>query len=107
MISFAGGRGGRRGNVANVNCSPDRLVQAAGDFGRTARVPMLWLYTQNDSFFDPALSGRMADAYRKAGGALQYVLLPPFGQDGHQLFAARNGVATWSPPVQAFLDRMR
>ena len=106
MINFAGGRG-KRSSLPNVNCSPDKLVQAAGEFGRSARVPMLWIYTQNDSYFDPGLSGRMAEAYRKAGGNVQYVLLPAFGQDGHALFRAGNGAAVWSAPVQTFLDRMR
>jgi dienelactone hydrolase len=106
MINFAGGRG-KRSNVPNVNCSPNKLVQAVGVFGRSARVPMLWIYTQNDSYFDPGLSGRMAEAYRKAGGNVQYVLLPAFGQDGHALFRSGNGATVWSAPVQAFLDRMR
>jgi dienelactone hydrolase len=105
MVNFAGGRGGRRGNLANNNCSPDKLVKAAGVFGRTARVPALWIYTRNDSFFDPGLSKRMAAAYEQAGGMLEYRLLPAFGRDGHSLFSAAAGVPVWAPHVKAFLER--
>ncbi|HMB75630.1 MAG TPA: hypothetical protein VKN76_04485, partial [Kiloniellaceae bacterium] len=56
-----------RGRLDN-NCSPERLVAAAAGFGRTARVPTLWLYAENDSYFPPDLSRRMATAYTAAGG---------------------------------------
>ena len=107
MVNFAGGRGGRRNNQANNNCSPEKLVQGAGDYGRTARTPTLWIYTENDSFFDTRLSRRMAEAYQKAGGSAQYMLLPAFAQDGHGLFGSTDGVPIWSPHVKAFLDRFR
>ena len=107
MVNFAGGRGGRYQNIANNNCSPRNLVDAAGKFGRSARVPMLWIYTQNDSFFDPQLSQRMADAYKASGGNAEYRLLPPFGSDGHSLFGASDGVPVWSPLVQRFIAPYR
>ena len=107
MVNFAGGRGGRRGNIANNNCSPEKLVTAAGSFGRSARVPTLWIYTRNDSFFDPGLSRRMAEAYGKAGGVADYRLLPAFGHDGHYLFSAAAGVPVWAPHVAAFLEQHR
>ncbi len=107
MVNFAGGRGGRRNNQPNNNCSPEKLVQGAGDFGRTARLPTLWIYTENDSFFDARLSRRMAEAYQKAGGSAQYLLLPAFAQDGHGLFSASDGVPIWSPHVKALLERHR
>jgi dienelactone hydrolase len=68
IITFAAGRGGRVGGKPNNNCAPDKLVAATGDFGRTARVPMLWIYIENDTFFGPPLSKRMHQAYTEAGG---------------------------------------
>lgn len=59
VIIFAAGRGGRVGGKPNNNCAPDRLVEATADFGRTSRVPMLWIYIENDTFFGPELSKRM------------------------------------------------
>ena len=47
-ISFAGGRGSRDddGDV----CNEDGLVQAFASFGKTSRVPMLWVYATNDLY---------------------------------------------------------
>jgi len=106
IVNIAGGRGGRLGGKANANCAPDRLVQAAGSFGRDARVPTLWLYTENDSFFAPDLSRRMAEAYTKAGGRAEYRLLPAFKEDGHEMFGDADGRKLWTEPVAAFLKRL-
>lgn len=107
VIVFAAGRGGRVDGKPNNNCNPDRLVAAAADFGQTARVPMLWIYTQNDTYFGPDLSRRMHEAFVGAGGNAEYHLLEPFGNEGHSLIDAPEGVAIWSPLVSRFLDRLR
>jgi len=46
-------------------------------------VPMLWIYIENDTFFGPALSKRMHDAFTAAGGNAEYHLVPPFGYEGY------------------------
>jgi len=107
VINFAGGRGGRAQDKPNNNCAPDRLIATAGLFGKTARVPTLWIYVDNDSFFPPALSKRMADAYRAAGGRVEFHLLPAFGDDGHLLLAAPESVPIWSPIVEKFLAGLK
>jgi dienelactone hydrolase len=107
VVNFAGGRGGYKDNRPSSNCAPDRLVDGAREFGRTARIPTLWIYTQNDLFFGPSLSARMADAFRSAGGVAEYLLLPPFGKDGHTLFGAADGVERWAPFVERFLGAKR
>ena len=56
IVVFAAGRGGRVDGKPNNNCAPDKLVEATADFGHTARVPMLWIYIQNDTYFGPDLS---------------------------------------------------
>jgi dienelactone hydrolase len=105
VVVFAGGRGGRVDGKPNNNCAPDRLVAATAEFGRTARVPMLWIYTRNDTFFGPDLSTRMHEAFIRAGGNAEYHLLDAFGNDGHFLIDASNGVEIWSPFVSKFLDQ--
>ena len=107
IITFAAGRGGRVGGKPNNNCAPDKLVAATADFGRTARVPMLWIYIENDTFFGPDLSKRMHDAYTKAGGNAEYHLLSPFGDDGHFLVSSPDALPLWTPWVAAFLDKHR
>jgi dienelactone hydrolase len=107
IITFAAGRGGRVDGKPNNNCAPDKLVAATGDFGRTARVPMLWIYIENDTFFGPALSKRMHQAYTEAGGSAEYHLLPPFGSDGHFLIDSPDAIPLWAPLVSQFLDSRR
>jgi dienelactone hydrolase len=105
IITFAAGRGGRVGGKPNNNCAPDKLVEATGEFGRTARVPMLWIYTENDTFFGPALSRKMHEAYTGAGGSAEYHMLPPFGSDGHFLIDSADAIPLWAPLVSQFLDK--
>jgi dienelactone hydrolase len=107
IITFAAGRGGHLDGKPNNNCAPDRLVAATAEFGRTARVPMLWIYTENDTYFGPDLSQRMARAFRAEGGNVEYHLLPSFGNDGHFLLDSRDGVGLWAPLVNDFLSRNR
>ena len=61
-INFAGGRGSRD---ADDVCEEDELVSAFRTFGQTSRVPTLWVYTQNDKYFGPALARRMRDAFTR------------------------------------------
>jgi dienelactone hydrolase len=107
IVTFEAGRGGRVGGKPNNNCAPEQLVAASAEFGSTARIPMLWIYTENDTFFGPALSKKMHDAYTGAGGVAEYHLLPPFGSDGHFLIGSPDAIPLWAPLVDQFLDQHR
>ncbi|QIO35844.1 alpha/beta hydrolase family protein [Bradyrhizobium sp. 1(2017)] len=98
-ISFAGGRGSREDDDV---CNPDGLVQAFATFGRTSRVPMLWVYASNDSYFDLALARRLHDGFRTNGGNATFIAAPPYGEDGHYLYSVA-GRPQWTPYVDAFL----
>ena len=104
IIVFAGGRGGRIGGKPNNNCAPDKLVETTAEFGRTSRVPMLWIYIENDTFFGPVLSKRMHEAFTAAGGKAEYHLMPPFGNEGHWFIGSPDAVPLWSPLVTKFLE---
>jgi len=105
IITFAAGRGGRVDGKPNNNCAPDKLVAATGEFGRTARTPMLWIYASNDTFFGPELTKQMHEAYTAAGGVAEYHMLPPFGSDGHFMIDSADAVPLWAPLVSQFLDK--
>ena len=107
IITFAAGRGGRVGGKPNNNCAPDKLVEATAAFGQTSRVPMLWLYNENDTYFGPDLSKRMHQAFVDAGGKAEYHLLPAFGNDGHFFVCSPDAIPIWSPLVSKFLDEQR
>lgn len=107
IIDFAGGRGGRSFDHANNNCAPERLIEAARVFGATARIPTLWIYAENDSYFAPSLVRRMADAWRDGGGRVDLALVPAFGLEGHRLAEADDGASVWAPIVAGFLARLK
>jgi len=102
-ISFAGGRGSRADHEV---CQEDRLVEAMRNLGRRSRLPMLWVYAENDKFFGPALARRMHNAFVSAGGSAEFVMAPPFGRDGHMLFSLA-GIPDWTPIVDRFLKANR
>lgn len=106
VVNFVGGRGGRDQNRADNNCAPDKLVEAAGVFGAAAKVPTLWLYAENDTFFGPELSQRIAAAFVAAGGDAEYHLLPAVRGDGHALMSTAGEEATWAPYLKKFLSRL-
>jgi dienelactone hydrolase len=107
IIGFAAGRGGHFNGKPNNNCDPDSLVEAAAQFGRTARIPMLWIYARNDSYFGPELTKRLAAAFQAAGGRVEYQLLSNFGEDGHFMIDSADAVQIWAPLVSEFLKNHR
>jgi dienelactone hydrolase len=107
VINFAGGRGGRIDDKPDNNCAPDRLIEAAGNFGSSARIPTLWLYSKNDSYFAPGLSKRMYEVFSIAGGNAEYHLLQPFGSDGHSFIDSNEASKLWAPIVEKFLAEHR
>lgn len=98
-INFAGGRGSR--NDDDV-CNPDGLVRAFATFGKTSRVPMLWVYATNDSYFGPDLARRLHDGFRASGGNATFIAAPPYGDDGHYLYSVA-GRPQWTPYLDTFL----
>ena len=104
VINFAGGRGGHAGGQTNAVCAEARLVDAARAYGRTARIPTLWLYANNDSYFGPKLASSMAMAWKAAGGLVDLHVTPPYGQDGHEIADDRAGWDIWGSAVDRFLD---
>jgi dienelactone hydrolase len=100
-ISFAGGRGSLHDGEV---CRDDQLVEAFRAFGRRSRIPMLWVYADNDHFFGPQLAERLKQAFTAGGGIVEFVAAPAFDNDGHRLFS-QAGIAEWTPLVDAFLRR--
>src|SRR5277367_1812428 len=66
-ISFAGGRGSQQ---ADQVCEPEKLVAAFRAFGARSRIPMLWVYAENDHFFGPDLAKQLDAAFTGAGGSV-------------------------------------
>jgi dienelactone hydrolase len=101
IIAFSPGRGGHANDVANEVCAQQTLVAAAAAFGRNARIPVTWLVAANDSYFSPALSRQLADAFRSGGDKVEFHVLPASGSEGHWLAETEAGVKS----AEAELDR--
>jgi dienelactone hydrolase len=99
VVNFAGGRGSLS---ADDVCKPDELVEAYSDFGKTVRVPSLWIYSQNDHFFGPDLARRMFAAFKSSGAPGELLIAPPYQRDGHNLIF---GQPIWRDAVYDFLKR--
>jgi len=99
-ISFAGGKGAAGGNFV---CNENALVGAFANFGKTSRLPMLWVYAENDRSFGPDLAQRLHTVFTAAGGKAEFFVAPAFEDDGHTLFS-RAGVPIWSKYVDTFLE---
>jgi dienelactone hydrolase len=103
IIAFAPGRGGRANDFPNQVCAPHTLVSAASEFGKAARVKVTWLVAANDSYFSPALSKQLADAFRSAGGQVDFRALPAYGSEGHWLPETEAGVKLAGPELDRAL----
>lgn len=103
-INFAGGGGGRPDTHPENPCSPGALVKMFEDYGKTARIPTLWLYSENDKYWGPKLPRTWFEAFRAAGGTGEFTGFPPVSDDGHRMFS--RGPQLWRPRVQEFLQTL-
>ena len=103
VISFAGGKGAQL--LGDGPPYTTAIAAAAAEYGRTTRVPSLWIYAANDTFFGPPVVTAMFDAYRSGGGPAEILRLPEVGADGHSLFTER-AVTLWTRTVEEFLRRL-
>lgn len=102
-INFAGGSGGDPDRHPGIPSSAGQLEELYAAMGKQAHVPMLWIYTENDRYFDPRYSKAWAKAFAQAGGQVEFRLLPAFKNNGHLLFA--QGCDIWMPVVEDYLVR--
>ncbi|ACZ76259.1 MULTISPECIES: alpha/beta hydrolase family protein [Dickeya] len=104
VINFDGGRGAIDGTDGKSFCDKAGLLKAFELYGRTARLPTLWLYTENDKAFSPAIAREMLNAYQRGGGNAAFILMPPFENNGHTFMedAPEN---FWWQQVAGFLEQ--
>lgn len=102
-INFAGGGGGNPVTQPGQPCAPYRLEQMFGGYGKTARIPTLWIYTENDQWLGSKYPVQWHQAFVNAGGTGEFVQYGPNGKDGHGLFTQAPEV--WRPKIQSFLQQ--
>ena len=101
-VNFSGGSGGDLERHPTKPCNPDRVGAAYEGYGRTTRVPELWLYSTNDRLWGDAIPKDWFARYRAAGAPATFVEMPAVGDNGHLLF--NRGGDLWHDPVLRFLE---
>jgi dienelactone hydrolase len=103
-INFAGGAGGSPDRRPGQPCSEPTLARTFAAYGKTARRPLLWLYSKNDLYWGADYPRSWFEAFRTAGGNAEFVQLPAHGRDGHASF--QNNPSAWKPHVERFLGSL-
>lgn len=98
LVNFAGG-------LRQESCIAweNNLAKGAAEYARQTRVPSLWFYGENDSFFSTSTYRAMFERYSSSGGAARLVAFGLFGSDAHSMFGSRTGSSIWQPEVTQFL----
>lgn len=99
LINFAGG-------LRQESCPQwqPQLASGVASYAKETKVPSLWFYGDNDSFFDSETWRAMYDQYRASGGQVTLVAFGKFEPDSHMMFGSRRGDAVWQPEVTKFLQ---
>jgi dienelactone hydrolase len=104
-INFAGGHGGNPDYTPGKSCFPEALTSLYGKYGRTTRIPNLWLYASNDKYWGPDMPELWHDAFAKAGGQGRFVMTGPVpDDDGHKLLS--KGGRLWGAHVTPFMESL-
>lgn len=98
LVNFAGG-------LRQTGCAgwEKNLARSAAAYAAETRLPSIWFYGDNDSYFNAETFHAMHAQYVAAGGNARLVAYGQFGSDSHGLFGSRAGGAVWEPEVSSFL----
>lgn len=99
LVNFAGG-------LRQDGCSSweSGLAKGAAEYAKQTRLPSLWFYGDNDSFFNTATYSAMFEKYTAAGGQARLIAFGVFGSDSHSMFGSRAGAPIWQPEVSKLLS---
>ena len=103
-INFSGGAGGNPELKPGAPCSPQVIARYWGSLAATARVPMAWLYWENDKYWGPDVPQTWHQAWVQGGGRATLTRLEPSGSDGHN--GLNEDMTHWLPVVDAFLQQL-
>jgi dienelactone hydrolase len=101
-INFSGGRSNNT-QAKRESCYIRSLTAAAATFGKTSRIPTLWVYVENNHVITLEMGKNMYKAFTEAGGNAKFIGAPAFGNNGHDFFGL--GASIWTPYVENFLQK--
>ncbi len=102
VVDFHGGL-----KMAGCRDGDALLIDAMRRFGSTSRVPSLWIYGDNDSYFPAATWRAMRAAYIAAGAPSEALAYGRFRDDSHRLLGTSESLPVFAPRLDAFLAGLR
>jgi CubicO group peptidase (beta-lactamase class C family) len=99
-INFAGGGGGNPDKHPQHPCRDDLMGELFASYA-SAKIPTLWLYSENDRYWGPAIPRTWFDGFIAKGGTGKFVQLPSYKKNGHAIFYGNR--AAWKTPIEDFL----
>ncbi len=104
-VNFAGGAGGNPRQSPGRSCKPERLTELYRLFGKDTRMPTLWLYAPNDSYWGPDAPLQWHAAFKAGGNRAELLMTEALeGADGHQLI--HRGAQRWRPTLDEFVKKV-
>jgi dienelactone hydrolase len=101
LINFSAGSGKDR--APDFPCSPEAYAERLAVYGKDSKMGMLWLYGLNDTFWGKSWPVKWMDAYKNAGGKVEFHQVDSQTLEGHNLF--RNSPEVWVPIVKQYLAK--
>lgn len=84
-----------------------KIIAAYEQYGKTIKIPTLWLYTKEDALFRPDFYADLHTAFTAAGGKALLIELSKSGAyllGGHSFSNWYTSVASWLPYVEKYLS---
>lgn len=101
-INFSGGRTDNWGNGASHLVTT--MINGFEQVGKTTRVPMLWIFAEQDSRYPVATINACYDAFTRSGGKATLFISPPIGHDGHYVFHYPD---FWRGKLRSYLEDLK
>ncbi len=103
VLAFSSGRGGDPEKRPGKPCAAPQLAALFKQIAPQVAVPVLWFYAQNDQYIGPAAQKLWFDAFQRAGGRGELVVVPSFPSHlGHGVMPSVEGTALWTAAVARF-----
>lgn len=102
VLNFAGGLRSDGGHCDWQTA----LIKAFASYGARNKIPSVWMYGANDSYFSPELVASMHGAFMDAGGQAKLLAYGAFKRDAHGMLASKDGEKIWWPETERFLSKI-
>jgi len=101
VLNFSGGRlNHAQGQSANFENK--MMIEGWRELGSQAKIPVMLVFTENDSLFTPNTVRKSTFAFNESGGKAELLLLPPIVGNGHFI---DQWPQFWTNQVRSFLRR--